>query len=340
MNLIARGLNFLAAAGYTSNTVTYSTSKHSIICSVKDSRKWSTVPNSNYLKSYSVEDRDVYVQKNDLRASYQFSEFDGFDAAIIRTWNIVIALLHSRLQDNKTIVFDIGANYGAYSLGVDALGIKLALVEPNPMISICLEKTYPNAYVLPKALVAENSQLARMELNMSPLASGGSTLCKMRDNASTENLAFSIYCDTLKPSELFSICNDANCAFIKLDMEGYEPELFRSGFMGQVSFRYPNFVMMVEYFKPILSLDDQNLLLETIGDYPCLVLSQPLQAYDAKLLNELRRPSTNSLNYQSIYRYFRNNLSTSRSQLEANVSLTDYADIIVFSSKSLLELIC
>lgn len=150
----------------------------------------------------------------------------------------------------ESVVLDIGANFGAFSL-------KLA--------SFCKEKNYPSVQIYafePNPVVFENYQ-SNLELNpelksiirLHPLGLGNETGARsfhyedlntgagrvVRDSSAAQ-LKIKIQ----KLDDFVGELNPTNIAFIKLIVEGFEPEVFKGGWNTIQKYRPPIFFEVTE----------------------------------------------------------------------------------------------
>lgn len=155
-----------------------------------------------------------------------------------------------RFVTTGSIVLDIGANFGAFSL-------KLA--------SFCKEKKFSSTQIHafePNPVVFENYQ-SNLELNpelkniirLHPVGLGNETGERFfhYENVNTgagrivpENTAGHRTIKIQKPDDFVNKLNPANIAFIKLIVEGFEPEVFNGGWNTILKYRPPIFFEVTE----------------------------------------------------------------------------------------------
>ena len=93
---------------------------------------YKTKEKKELISSFNIFDRKVYFQVNDSKGNFAHLGQEDLSR---------IAFIKSYLKDikNNIDVYDIGSNYGTYSIGIDNCD-NFILVEPNPFCCFCLEK--------------------------------------------------------------------------------------------------------------------------------------------------------------------------------------------------------
>ena len=107
---------------------------------------------------------------------YQIKDFRGFESSKWNEETTRIFAMHKVTKFLKNFdYFDIGANYGLYSLPLLSSGTGArVLIEPNPFVFKCLEKTYQQSEfeILNKAITSGEEKIS---LQLMPHCSGGSS---------------------------------------------------------------------------------------------------------------------------------------------------------------------
>lgn len=312
------------------------------------SRDLRKLPESDVIQYFNWHKHKIYFQKNDLRGSMISWKNSYLDFSIIYCLFYFNALFHEKFSD--LVSYDLGANYGTYTISLTELNIPILLVEPNPFIAKCLRLTFKKNTVIDLALVPSSSTAEIISINLIPESSGSSSLLdikkitnklissKLKDYIDAHSLmTFTMDVKTITPELLFSYHEDKKNAFIKLDVEGIEVELFRNGFIEELEKRFKNFILLTEYLGFRLSESEKNSIISSIGNYPCLILSS--NTNKTQIHNFIGRTFLDI--FKSGYKFsdfFNSNLTYNKVELEkALLNSKEEGDILVFSDIALAE---
>jgi FkbM family methyltransferase len=154
----------------------------------------------------------------------------GFRHAGQRQWNRynISQLLGNEIPD---VFIDIGANIGELSYYASALGIKKIIsVEPDPVVCEILKFNLrdTNAIICEKAISLQEGSVS---LFLAPYTADSSLI-----EPATGTKKVSVKSLTLK--SLLSELDTSLNVLLKIDAEGYEPEILQSGIGALSSIKY------------------------------------------------------------------------------------------------------
>jgi|TARA_R110000824_G_scaffold98876_2_gene235688 FkbM family methyltransferase len=169
--------------------------------------------------------KEIYLDTNDIRAQW-IEKQKG-------TQPEKVSLLRKICKKEKiTNLYDLGANYGEFSVGLSDVVSKVYSFEPNPMPYTCLEQTsklYNNVNVFNKAVSTNDDNQV---FHFNTRYSGGGRLSKkwswgdhryIRYNSEEYFQEQSVECvDFLS---FLSETNGKEKCMIKIDIEGMELEI-------------------------------------------------------------------------------------------------------------------
>jgi FkbM family methyltransferase len=273
--------------------------------------------------------KNIYIQTGDFR-SY-------IDEKYIEEVSRILLLKNLQLKLEYVDFYDIGANYGLYSVLLNDKA-NITIVEPNPFIVHCLKKTFLRRL----NVVIENVALSPLKgggecnIDIMPRHSGGSSV---KEGGLTNNKflheKFTLTTRIISLPELISKRSSENdTAIIKIDIEGIEPDIFSSkNTINYISSRYHNFIIFIEVVPSMLSDKDINVLKNSLGDFYCVLLSDINFNYSIKDINESQKFKLS---------YFYNNIDPIKfsSVLEmAGNNEFNYADVVIISNKETLGVV-
>jgi len=120
------------------------------------------------------------------------------------------------------LVFDIGANEGAYLNHFLGLGARVAAIEPIPELAAMLDRRYPSVWVVQAGLGAEAGSAT---LSLGDRLSSSTVSNEWRDIVGEGWSGRSIDIPLLTLDDL--IASYGEPTFVKIDVEGYEAEVLR-----------------------------------------------------------------------------------------------------------------
>jgi len=282
---------------------------------------------------------EVYTQSNDLR-SYLHNILDEEASRIFGLQKLFSA---AQLRYDVTF-FDIGANYGTYSLPAAESDIHAILVEPNPFVCACLSRTYrdKNVTIVNKAIVDSGTAAldSEISINLMPSLSGSSSVSSQivrEENTQYEVFELEVECVTIDELCLLA---DASSDFgvFKIDIEGLELKLFKDDLINKIRSRFEHFVLMVEYVPAVMSENEAKDLRNYLTELPTIILSDKNYRFNHRHLSK-NFSSFGALGAQDIkLKHIFNELKLlSKKEAAAKLKQVTYADVLVFSSKDLAE---
>lgn len=269
---------------------------------------------------------DVFSQESDLRAVFK----NCWDEEATR---IAVLVLLTKLL-NRFDFYDIGANYGLYSLPflkIDNVCRHL-IVEPNPFLVTCLEKTFlgSKAKIISNALTNDIKE-KKLLFNLKPFASGASTLEDFIINpAPLSTLKMNV--NTISHSKMFDKYKVANKCIIKIDIEGSESYLLKDGFLETLSKIYQDFIIIIEFIPRLLNKNQVNIFINKLSKYYCV----PLTNLNYRNETKYKYAKNFFLNKNSISRFYQTNYGKGILWF-INDKKFLYSDIIIFSSEILAK---
>jgi len=317
LNILTKLFSFF---GFLLEEVSYSSwsSKIFILYKKKLKKPYGLIKN-NYFNF------EIYSQESDLRAVFN----NNWDEESTR----IFSLLSCSYLFEEFDYYDIGANYGLYSLPF----LKLdnvqnhVIIEPNPFLTTCLEKTFSSSKVklIEKAIYTDNQKKL---FSVYPFASGGSNLENFNSKSSPlSNLKINVDC--LSYAEVFTTNQNSKSAIIKIDIEGAEADLLKNGLLDYLSKLYKDFILMIEFVPKFLSKDQTDQFKNSLSNYYCIPLSN-LNFIPSSLNDNLE---TNFfLNKNSLKKYYKINFNLGIEWCLKEQNLK-YADIFIFSSEKLAK---
>jgi len=312
-----------SAFGFNFDLVPYSDWTSSIYLLYKKNvlKKYNGLKQNNYFKF------NVFSQESDLRAVFE-NLWDEDATRILTLFSL------NKLFD-KFDFFDLGANYGLYSLPfskIDKVSTHL-IVEPNPFLTTCLEQTFlgSKAQIISNAITVP-SQQKNLLFNIQPFFSGGSTLKILPQYRPPLN-TLQISVNSMSYPQMFDKYKVARNAIIKIDIEGSEIDLLKDGFLDYLTKIYEDFIIMIEYIPEFYSKDDINIFTSRLSNYYCIPLTNlnyrsesKYEGYEIDFF----------LNKNSINRFYKTNYEKGIDWF-VNDKRFLYSDIIVFSSEKLAK---
>lgn len=219
---------------------------------------YKTKEKKELISSFNIFDRKVYFQVNDSKGNFAHLGQEDLSR---------IAFIKSYLKDikNNIDVYDIGSNYGTYSIGIDNCD-NFILVEPNPFCCFCLEKTFKdkNFKIIQKSLGVNSGDT---DLTIMPRESGGSSLKENFVSSEKHHEKFIMKTETISINELLNFKNPENSQFfIKLDVEGMDIEVVESFSQDMWLSNYDKGKIMLEIHKG----QDLDILVRKFGDRKCI----------------------------------------------------------------------
>ena len=169
--------------------------------------------------------------------------------------------------------FDIGANYGLYSLPFinSKKAVKSIIVEPNPFLTTCLHETFSDT----KAEIIEAAVCTTKESNthfhIKPFISGASSIREVKKTHPLLSLCLKV--KAINYRELISVNKISSCAVVKLDIEGYEINLLQDSFLEYLSETYDRFVLFIELIPSQLSAKELEVYTDILSQFYCLPLT-------------------------------------------------------------------
>ena len=157
-----------------------------------------------------------------IQSAYRVSRFlKGFKHAGARQWDrYKLRLL--LMGETPDIFVDIGANIGEVSFFADVMGIKrIVAFEPDPVINDILKFNLRNTSIKIDGRAVGNSN-GKVTLFSSP-ETADSSLIKPEFGGQ------SISVESITLKNLLSNFHDGSSILVKIDAEGFEPEILTSG---------------------------------------------------------------------------------------------------------------
>ena len=195
------------------------------------------------IQSTSFFQYKIYYQNSDFRAYFK----TNWDEETTR----IIALYKAANLFTSKDFYDIGANYGLYSLPfLNDKNTKTKIaIEPSPFLVPCLEKTLGKDFVIIQCAVTPPQKGVKdaykySSFNIMPMASGGSSLSK---KINKPFLSFEIKVRNYPFDMLLKKYKKSNAGIIKIDIEEAEIELLRGGMIDEIKKNYPEFIIFIEY---------------------------------------------------------------------------------------------
>lgn len=266
----------------------------------------------------------VFSQGSDLRGVFK-NCWDGESTRIAALFSL------NKIFD-KFDFFDLGANYGLYSLpftNLEKISNHL-IVEPNPFLTTCLERTFihSKAQVISNAITVPD-QNKKLLFNVKPFASGASSLIDSNRNISPLSI-LQINVESMSYKYMFDRYKSSKNAIIKIDIEGAEIDLLKDGFLKYLNKIYTNFIIMIEYIPSFYSNEQSDLFKKELSNYFCVPLT------NLNFRDEIdKNYETNFfLNQNSIAHFYKTKYDKGIEWF-ANDKHFLYSDIIVFSNKKL-----
>tara|TARA_Y100000389_G_scaffold167531_1_gene172778 strand:- start:25709 stop:26737 length:1029 start_codon:yes stop_codon:yes gene_type:complete len=270
---------------------------------------------------------NVFSQESDLRANFNnYWDEESTRIAVLVSLNKLF---------NKFDFFDLGANYGLYSLpfvNLDKVTSHL-VVEPNPLLVTCLEKTFSKSKVkIISNAITDTSQKKKLLFNINPFQSGSSNL-ESPVTKSYPLSAVQMGVDGISYSDMFNKYKMEKNVIIKIDIEGTEINLLKDGLLDYLKNTYQNFVIMFEYIPKFYSKDQNDFIKKQLSNYYCI----PLTNYNYR--NEPKNKNYRKdffLNDNVINRFYKTRYENGIEWF-ANEKQLVYSDLIIFSSQKLAK---
>jgi FkbM family methyltransferase len=207
--------------------------------------------------------RRIFIQVPDVRAGWVAERSVEAESRVL----FLTSILKCLRTDNY---FDIGANYGEFSiLALDFL--RPVLVECNPLLLPCLEKTFEkkNALIVNNAVGINTDEDCFLKVN--PLYSGKSTLIDSMGDPEE-------YIIRVKSISLSSLLDNYavtsnNPLVIKIDIEGMEPYVLTDEFEKYLNANFPDWIIFVEFVAKHHNNTSIKQLCSAFGKYESLELS-------------------------------------------------------------------
>ena len=268
----------LSSRGYRFYRLPYSRAEFTVYKLIRDERwctKTDTLQPGNLIRKAVYFGHDVFYQKNDLRA-YFTNELDEEATRIY----FIYLLLKLAETEGPLIFFDLGANYGTYSLAAAELDVPSVLLEPNPFLCACLTQTFPQDYinVMNVALVgsyATADEEGEVPINIMPTLSGGSSArSELAVADATGYECFSLNVGAVSFDNLLNRAQiKQTVAVLKLDIEGLELSLFNDGLLSLLKERFSKFILFVEYVPDVYRASETSELRSYLTQLPSIILS-------------------------------------------------------------------
>ena len=286
----------------------------------KYNSKNTSIKKVNYFKF------NVFYQPSDLRAVFK-NYWDDESTRIAALFSLNRLLY-------KYDFYDLGANYGLYSLPFSKSSKvdSLVVVEANPFLIPCLKKTFltSKAKVISCAITDSNLK-DELLFNIKPFASGASSLETPLKHPPLSTLQVGV--EGLSYSRMFEKYKVAKQAIIKIDIEGSELSLLKDGFLDCLKRTYDDFIIMIEYIPKFYSKGE----IDTFASYFSEFYTLPLTNLNFRNLSEFKDNEKDFLlNENSINRFYKTSYGKGIDWF-ANDKKLLYSDIIVFSSEKLAK---
>jgi FkbM family methyltransferase len=177
-----------------------------------------------FISNVKYFDKDIYFGKNDARS------FFIKKGTQISKVNKIINICK---KNKVTLYLDCGANYGEFTIPMIDYASRVVAIEPNPLVNTCLKlscASFSNVEVVTAAIHKIDSEFVMLTID--PEYSGGSSLLdhmpkiNFRHPIGVAPNYFNVLVPTISIRTLLNKYTDhlANI-LIKIDIEGYEPEL-------------------------------------------------------------------------------------------------------------------
>jgi FkbM family methyltransferase len=260
----------------------------------------------------------VYYQKNDMRAAFN----NYWDEESTRIYALYMASKSFGTFD----WFDLGSNYGTYSIPFAGGAGGKVLVEPNPFLVTCLRKTFTekNVHIEDSAVnLLSEGRSDDVDFNLMPFGSGASSL----NYIDLPYQVFSICVKSIAIPDLIRKNKKSSVAVIKMDLEGIELNLLDSGLMESFSEEYDDYILFIEYIKNAYSDQERLKFLNHFESYFCIALSDKNYLGGRALTRNESFESSES----ALSEFYSLELTKGVSNLVK--TQVEYADILVFSSE-------
>lgn len=257
-------------------------------------------------------------------------------AVFLNQWDqestLVAALaLASRAFEDKDI-YDLGANYGIFSLPyIKDISVKNhILVEANPFLTTCLSRTFNgNQIILNNAITSElNSKNKFVNLNVIPGGSGSSSM-DPGINVSYPFFSYALDVRSIDPTFLFKNYKKSNNALIKIDIEKQELNLLRNGFLDTVKKYYRNYVVLIEFLISNSNNSINEEFCKYFKDYPIILFGPHNWKSNNRKITKNDFLDGRNLNLNNFY-----DLYLSKG-ISLDLNKNDNVEILLFSNKSL-----
>ena len=270
-------------------------------------------------------EKEVFIQTGDFRSQIDENNYEEVSR--------ILFLKNIQNQLGPLDFFDIGANYGLYSVLLNDQ-VSLTIVEPNPFIVHCLNQTFFNR----KKCNIEESALTSVDedkecvIDIMPRHSGASSLkgeVLQRHKFLHEKFALTVNAISL-PNLVKKYTTQNQIAIFKIDVEGIEFDIFSSKkAIESISSNYKNFIIFMELIPSMINQSELDILNSTFGDFFSIVLSN----------KNLRSDLKHSLNDFNLSNYYKNISPIKFTSILDMVKMNefDYADITIFSDKEILK---
>lgn len=313
-NIVYRKI--LSIFGYWISSIPQSGGTDPVYLVTKSSN--SRLSNMGLIASNALFEFNYYYQKNDFRG-LEKSDWNEETTRILAMYKI--GKFFSDFD-----FFDIGANYGLYSLPLVANGTGArVLLEPNPFIYKCLKKTFNETeFELLNMGITCGQDMLSMQL-MPHCSGGSSSVFKPR-----ELLGFAIDVPGIGYEKLLKERKTSDKLFLKIDIEGAEIELLNNGFLNFISQNYNTFILFIE----LIGTADPDLLQsfqEHFGDMNHIVLSNN----NWKNINHMAGDGTLRNNKNSLKEFY--TLRIDKGLNFMNEPGFCYADLIISNDENALK---
>ena len=267
---------------------------------------------------------NIFSQESDLRAVFN----NNWNEASTR----IAALASLAKLFDKFDFYDVGANYGTYSLpftNLDEVSSHV-IVEANPILTTCLEQTFlkSKAKIISKAITVPGDA-KRMKFNIKPFASGASTLENIKKPTPLSSVQIDVECIDYK--NLYETFKHSNNVIIKIDVEGTEIKLLKGNMLKYLDETYQSFIIMIEYIPKIYSVEQNNIYKKKLANYYCV----PLTNYNFIRNSNYEHYQKNFFLHDNPIKHFYKTRYGKGIDWFAENEEFSYSDIIIFSSEKL-----